>query len=87
LPRWLQETALQTEAKLKESLRQAATYQQQCESLQRRLEQSEGVASQLNARVSELALAEQTSRGALQETEEALERALARSRCESIGAS
>ena len=71
----VQETALQAESRLKESLRQSAAFQQQCEALQQRLEQSEAVASHLTARVSDLVLAEQASRVARQEAEEALEEA------------
>ncbi|GAB4814835.1 hypothetical protein N2152v2_001881 [Parachlorella kessleri] len=74
------ETAIQAENRLKESLRQSAAFQQQCEALQQRLEQSEAVASQLTARVSELVLADQASRVALQEAEEALEKARHKSR-------
>ena len=71
----VQETALQAESRLKESLRQSAAFQQQCGVLQQRLEQSEAVASQLTARVSELVLAEQSGRLAHLEAEEALEKA------------
>ncbi len=80
----VQETAIQAENRLKESLRQSAAFQQQCEALQQRLEQSEAVASQLTARVSELVLADEASRVALQEAEEALEKARHKSRWASM---
>lgn len=72
---------MQTEHKLKESVRQAAAYQQECTRLQQHAEQADAVATQLNARVSELVLSDQASKAELLSVKEELERTRLESRC------
>lgn len=72
---------MQLENKLKSSEKQTATYRQHCDQLQEQLEQSEAAADSLNARVSELALTEQTCRSELQQTQKELQQVKSDKRC------